>query len=164
MNSPKNIDTIASNYEIVMNIKKARNLQKKGIMGKPDPYVQITYDKMESKSKTVKNSYKPEWKYMETLKISNDSPDNILIEVLDEDIGKDDNMGNLSLSVLDLIEKQSLVNQWMPLSDCMSGEILISVETHKIFKASKSSTDTTDLIEKQSLVNQWMPLRVFSNK
>ena len=49
--------------------------------------------------------------------ISNDSPDNILIEVLDEDIGKDDNMGNLSLSVLDLIEKQSLVNQWMPLSD-----------------------------------------------
>ena len=68
---------------------------------------------------------------METLKISNDSPDNILIEVLDEDIGKDDNMGNLSLSVLDLIEKQSLVNQWMPLSDCKSGEILISVNTHK---------------------------------
>ena len=63
--------------------------------------------------------------------ISDDSPDNILIEVLDEDIGKDDNMGNLSLNGLDLIEKQSLVNQWMPLSDGMSGETLISVETHK---------------------------------
>ena len=69
----------------------------------------------------------------------------------------------------------------MPLSDCGSGEILISVETHKIPKASKSSTDTISQLskpivefgklskpivefEKQSWVNQWMPLRDFSNK
>ena len=41
--------------------------------------------------------------------ISDDSPDNILIEVLNEDTGKDDNRGNLSLNGLDLIGKQSLV-------------------------------------------------------
>ena len=50
-------DTKASlrseDYDLNLNVKKARNIEKKGIMGKPDPYVKVTYGNNAMKSKTI---------------------------------------------------------------------------------------------------------------
>merc|ERR1712025_1206125 len=125
-------DTKASlrseDYELNLNVKKARNIEKKGIMGKPDPYVKVTYGNNAMKSKTIKNTYEPEWSYSTNLKITERSPDYLIIELFDEDIGKDDKLGNVSLDIQEIITKQSISDQWVTLSDCKSGEVLISYE------------------------------------
>merc|ERR1711915_81692 len=61
--------------------------------------------------------------------VSDKTPKNLLIEVYDEDIGKDDFMGQVSMDIDELVHKQNLTDQWIPLSNCKSGEILVSVET-----------------------------------
>ena len=38
-------------------------------------------------------------------------------------------MGKISRDIDELVYKQKLTDQWIPLSDCKSGEILVSVET-----------------------------------
>merc|ERR1711915_965407 len=122
-------DPICREYDIKVIVKKAKNLQKKGLMGKPDPYVKITYGDYTSKSKTIKNTYKPDWSYSTNLVVSDKTAKNLLIEVYDEDIGKDDFMGQVSMDIDELLHKQNLKDQWIPLSNCKSGEILVSVET-----------------------------------
>ena len=62
------------------------------------------------------------------MKITESSPDYFTIELFDEDIGKDDKLGNVSLDIQEIITKQSISDQWVTLSDCKSGEVLISHE------------------------------------
>ena len=38
-------------------------------------------------------------------------------------------MGKISMDINELVYKQKLTDQWIPLSDCKSGEILVSVES-----------------------------------
>merc|ERR1711915_368771 len=125
----KEYDPICGEYAIKVIVKKAKNLQKKGLMGKPDPYVKISYGDYTSKSKTIKNTYKPDWSYSTNVVVSDTTPKNLLIEVYDEDVGKDDFMGQVSMDIDELVHKQNLTDQWIPLSICNSGEILVSVET-----------------------------------
>ena len=47
----------------------------------------------------------------------------------EEDIGKDDFMGKIAMDINELVYKQKLTDQWIPLSDCKSGEIFVTVET-----------------------------------
>ena len=45
------------------------------------------------------------------------------IEVKDEDIGKDDTLGNADVDIQDLIDAKE---KWITLENCTSGKILIS--------------------------------------
>merc|ERR1711915_810715 len=101
----KEDDPICGEYAIKVIVKKAKNLQKKGFMGKPDPYVKITYGDSTSKSKTIKNTYKPDWSYSTDVVVSDKTPKNLLIEVYDEDVGKDDFMGQVSMDINELVHK-----------------------------------------------------------
>eukprot|EP00091_Calanus_sinicus_P006783 TRINITY_DN17534_c0_g1_i1.p1 TRINITY_DN17534_c0_g1~~TRINITY_DN17534_c0_g1_i1.p1 ORF type:complete len:216 (+),score=69.43 TRINITY_DN17534_c0_g1_i1:163-810(+) len=51
----------------------------------------------------------------------------VTLEVFDEDIGKDDKMGELKIRAADIINSENMCNQWCKLEKCKSGEILISV-------------------------------------
>ena len=52
---------------------------------------------------------------------SEKTPKSVLTEVYDENIGKDDFMGRIAMDINELVYKQKLTNQWIPLSDCKSG-------------------------------------------
>merc|ERR1711860_481552 len=52
----------------------------------------------------------------------------VSIEVFDEDFGKDDTLGSTVLDLTQVQEKKQLLNQWIPLKNCKSGEVLISAE------------------------------------
>ena len=112
---------IQGEYNIILTIMKAKNLQKKGLLGKPDPYVKLTYGDFTTKSKTVKNTYKPEWSYSTNVLASEKTPKSVLVEIYDENIGKNDFMGKIAININELVYKQKLTNQWIPLSDCKSG-------------------------------------------
>merc|ERR1712066_781050 len=52
----------------------------------------------------------------------------VTIAVFDEDFGKDDTLGSTVLDLTQVQEQKQLLNQWIPLKNCKSGEVLISAE------------------------------------
>merc|ERR1711922_57562 len=100
------------------------DIEKKGKFGKADPYVKLTYRKQKAKSKTVKNNHNPEWNFEATFDIDENSAEGVNIAVFDDDFGKDDSLGNKTMDITVIQEKQKLLNQWIPLENCKSGEVL----------------------------------------
>merc|ERR1712226_324735 len=105
-----------------------RNIEKKGILGKADPYVKLTLGKQKAKSLTVTNNYNPEWNFISTFDVNRKTSENIIIEVFDEDLGKDDALGSTFLDVTSIQKQKHLIHQWISLENCKSGEILLSAE------------------------------------
>merc|ERR1711915_662386 len=114
--------------QIHITIFKAKDIEKKGMFGKADPYVTLSMGILNDKSATVKNSHNPEWNYKAAFDVDETTPHEISIFVFDEDVGKDDSLGNAVLDISSIQEKSQLINQWIPLSNCKSGEILVSAE------------------------------------
>ena len=61
---------------------------------------QLTLGKETTKSETVKNNHNPEWDFKTTFDVDHNAPETIIIEVFDDDFGKDDSLGNNSLDVI----------------------------------------------------------------
>merc|ERR1712013_178682 len=113
---------------ITVTVHKARDIEKKGMFGKADPYVIMTYGDQKAKSKTIKNNYNPEWEFTAKFNIKKEVTEGIKISVFDDDIGKDDALGMKVLDIAAIQEYQQLKSQWIPLESCKSGEVLISAE------------------------------------
>merc|ERR1712106_529592 len=109
-------------------VHKARDVEKRGMFGKADPYVILTHGDQKAKSKTIKNNYNPEWNFTAKFDVKQEATDGITISVFDDDIGKDDALGQKILDISSLQEYQNLKNQWIPLEKCKTGEVLISAE------------------------------------
>merc|ERR1739838_492616 len=114
--------------QVVLTVYKARDIEKKGMLGKADPYVKITLGKQKARSGTVKNNHNPEWNFKTIFDVDQNTSEGINIEVFDDDFGKDDSLGNTLLDISKVQEHQQLLNQWIPLEECKSGEVLISAE------------------------------------
>merc|ERR1711887_403248 len=114
--------------QIHFTVIKAKDIEKKGKFGKADPYVKLTYGKQKAKSKTVKNNHNPEWNFEATFDIDENSADGVNIAVFDDDFGKDDSLGYKTMDIVVIQEKQKLLNQWITLENCKSGEVLLSAE------------------------------------
>jgi hypothetical protein len=133
---------------VILTIHKGRDLERKGKFGKADPYVVLNTGKEKFKTNTVKNNHNPVWNYTVKFDLHKESSFEILLAVYDEDIGKDDSLGNAKLSIKELIKKQRLVDKWIPLKDCKSGEILISAE---FLEPSELGTERTSLVPRRSI-------------
>merc|ERR1712212_72069 len=116
------------------------DIEKKGKFGKADPYVKLTYGKQKAKSKTVKNNHNPEWNFEATFDIDENSADGVNIAVFDDDFGKDDSLGNKTMDIIVIQEKQKLLNQWITLENCKSGEVLLSAEFIPLASVQKGET------------------------
>ena len=108
-------------------VHQARNIEKKGLLGKADPYVQIKLGNETRKSETVDNDHNPVWNFETKFNFSEESPEEIRFEVFDEDIGKDDTLGETIISLEEIPSKQ-IVNKWIPLEKCKSGELCLSIK------------------------------------
>merc|ERR1719209_1679052 len=112
--------------KIELIVHAARDLPKKGMFGKADPYVVISLGDQKLKSATVNNTYNPQWDLKTTLHVQPNAPRDISIVVLDEDVGKDDLVGEIFLNIDDLVKVGGLKDTWVPLGGCKSGEVQIS--------------------------------------
>merc|ERR1711892_177578 len=114
--------------QVVITVYKARDIEKKGMFGKADPYVKMTLGKQKAKSATVKNNHNPEWNFKAIFDVDQNTSENIKLAVLDDDFGKDDSLGTTIIDISKVKEHQQLLNQWIPLEKCKSGEVLLSAE------------------------------------
>merc|ERR550532_2146307 len=112
--------------KIELTVHAARDLPKKGMFGKADPYVVISLGDQKLKSATMNNTYNPQWDLKTTLHVQENAPRDISIVVLDEDVGKDDLVGEIFLNIDDLVKVGGLTDTWVPLGGCKSGEVQIS--------------------------------------
>merc|ERR550532_1058140 len=128
MEEEEEVDTMATFVgSLKIKIHQAKDLEKKDIVQKADPYVVIRFGSQESKSEKVKNSLAPVWNYETTIDLQRASPRMIEIQLMDwERIGKDEPMGKVLLPVGEAVKKSD--SFWMDLQDCKSGKILISTE------------------------------------
>ena len=132
---------------VILTINKARDIEKKGMFGKADPYVNITLGKQKAESKTVQNNHNPEWNFNATFEVDQNTSETIRIDVFDEDLGKDDTLGHKVMDISSVIKQKKLLNQWIPLENCKSGEILLSAELVPI-----ADISTSKQIEKTSSI------------
>merc|ERR1711874_308631 len=123
---------------VILTVHKARDIEKKGMFGKADPYVNITFGKQKAKSKTVNNNHNPEWNFNATFEVDQNTSETIRIEVFDKDLGKDDTLGHKVMDINSVVKQKKLLNQWIPLDNCKSGEILLSAEFIPIADIQKS--------------------------
>merc|ERR1712025_150288 len=114
--------------QVLITVFKARDIEKKGKFGKDDPYVKMTLGQQKAKSATVKNNHNPDWNFKASFDINENTTNEVSIAVFDEDFGKDDTLGSTVLDLTQVQEQKQLLNQWMPLKNCKSGEVLISAE------------------------------------
>ena len=73
------------------------------------------------KSGTIDNNHNPVWHFTALLTVLHDD-DRVKITVFDDDIGKDDFLGETYLSVEELRRSGEITNQVFNLEKCKSGE------------------------------------------
>ena len=79
------------------------------------------------KSGTVDNNHDPVWHFTGQLSVL-DKDENIKLTVFDEDIGKDDFLGDANLSVEELRRSGEITNKVLNLENCKSGRLTISAK------------------------------------
>merc|ERR1712106_534612 len=126
--------------QVTLTVHKARQLEAKGMLGKADPYVVLTIGNTKFKSKTINDNHNPEWNFITNLEIYEDSQSQVTIEIFDDDLGKDDMLGRTNIDIQNILAMDQIQNQWVPLQNCKSGEVLLSAEFKAIDVVKRSET------------------------
>merc|ERR550532_3530627 len=122
-------DGVPGPGHINLNIHGAKDLVKKDLIGKSDPYAVLSYGDIQHKSNPVKNSQNPSWDFQAQLPVDENSPDKFRIEVFDKDkIGKDKLLGHADFDIPSIADGQNLDRHWVPLDGVKSGQIQVSAE------------------------------------
>ena len=111
--------------QLMVTVHKAKKLEKRGFFGKGDHYVVLTIGDKQYRSETINNNQDPEWQFKSTVKLNDGMPNKIKLEVFDDDIGKDDYLGQATID----ISQDQLEETWIPLQGCKSGAVLVSITT-----------------------------------
>jgi len=112
--------------EITFTLHGAKNLVDKDLLGKSDPYAVISFGSQVSRTETINNDLNPTWNHEVTFKVDEMAPSHINIEFYDEDITKDDCLGNTSIEVAKIKVLGGVSNSAQKLSNCKSGDIIYS--------------------------------------
>ena len=112
---------------LVVEVLRGRDLVKKDLGGKSDPYVILAIGQniQSYKDKYVGNTVNPEWLYSSQFAVEEPSGHSLSLEVYDYDTGmEDDFMGQVEVSVNSLVESGTF-QQWLSLEKTKHGEVLM---------------------------------------
>merc|ERR1711874_283967 len=93
-----------------------------------DPYTVLTVGEQKFKTNTVNKNQNPEWNYTIKFDLTKDTKEEITVEVFDDDFGKDARLGDTKIPLREVVHQRNIVNKWIPLQNCKSGEVLFSAE------------------------------------
>ena len=113
---------------LVVDIFRGKDLMKKDLGGKSDPYVIVGIGQniVSFKDKYLANTVNPEWNYQALFAVEEPSGHSLSLEVFDYDAGsEDDFMGQVEVSVRSLVESGSW-QQWLSLEEAKHGEVLVA--------------------------------------
>ena len=101
------------------------------------------------KSKTVNNNQNPQWDFDVVLPVDNPSlAGHVLIEILDDDVGKDDLLGVVAIPTSEVLRGKEILTQWYPLDQCKSGEICVSlVFRTKPLASPRHAVEAEDIVD-----------------
>merc|ERR1712210_194159 len=108
-------------------IHKARNLENKDILGKSDPYIHVRFGSKEARSSTVDNTLNPEWQFHTEFVTDDSSPSSVEIKIFDDDFGKSEPLGKLTLDLQGFKKGAQIQHEWLPLDDAVTGEVQVSL-------------------------------------
>merc|ERR1711874_65009 len=140
-------DTFGLEEDKHIDEQKAKDLAKKRL-GYPDPYVTLRRKGKIQRSETVKNDQNPVWDFSVEYPTF-ESADVTIIEVFDKDVGRDDFLGKLELLDEDIIKYKTVVNKWIPLQKCKTGEIQLSAQYIDLSENPEALNDLKRLEDEQ---------------
>merc|ERR1712032_752428 len=108
-------------------IHKARKLENKDILGKSDPYIHVRFGPKEVRSPTVHNTLNPEWRFHTDFIMDETSPESVEIKIFDDDFGKSDPLGKLTLDLEGFKKGKQIQHEWRPLDGAVTGEVQVSL-------------------------------------
>ncbi|CAB3402497.1 unnamed protein product [Caenorhabditis bovis] len=113
---------------IRLKIIEAKNLENRDISfikkGKSDPYCEIQVGAQFFKTRTIDNDLNPIWnEYFEAV-VDQADGQKLRIELFDEDQGRDEELGRLSLD-LKSVKAKGTIDHWYPLEGCKHGDLHI---------------------------------------
>ncbi|KAG9259416.1 extended synaptotagmin-1 [Astyanax mexicanus] len=97
------------------------------VKGKSDPYVKISVEGTTFQSHVIKENLNPTWNEMYELVVASEPSSEILVQVFDKDIDKDDFLGRVHISLKEIIQTH-YCDQWFSLNDVKHGCIHLVLE------------------------------------
>uniref|UniRef100_A0A674EUT8 Extended synaptotagmin 2 n=1 Tax=Salmo trutta TaxID=8032 RepID=A0A674EUT8_SALTR len=98
------------------------------IKGKSDPYGVLHIDNQLFRSKVIKKTINPKWnEVFEAMVYENSGPQNLEIELFDEDTDQDDFLGKLLIDVAEL-QKEQKVDELFVLEEVETGKLHLKLE------------------------------------
>merc|ERR1712212_52056 len=138
---------------LTVHVIEASNLLNKDILGKSDPYVEISFEETKVKSSTVTNSLSPQWNFISNFDVTGDDTSSIKFSVFDADFGKDQLLGSCSISIKDALSELDSA-RWISLDGPESGKISIKFgftekqdQNEEVVDNSKEAQDTEEKVE-----------------
>ncbi|NXA42766.1 ESYT3 protein, partial [Eudromia elegans] len=120
-------------YGVVrVHLLEAENLVQKdsflgAIRGKSDPYALLRVGTEQYRSKTVSRDLNPLWNETFEFVVHEVPGQDLEVDLYDEDPDKDDFMGSLFISLVDVMNDRT-VDEWFPLSKTTSGHLHLKLE------------------------------------
>ena len=112
-----------------LTLVQAKELKKKDIFSKSDPYAVISFNETKLKTKTIKNSHQPEWSHEFEIEETGPEGTDVTIQLFNKkSLAKDDPLGRVTFSTKELLHHLKIMNRWYPLEDTKSGQVLVSGE------------------------------------
>merc|ERR1712130_677344 len=171
--SPQEVDTPSGpevgaedvKEELHVTVERARDLEKRGMFGKADPYLRISFGDQIVKSKTINNDLNPDWNFKTSFNIEEENKNDLLIEIFDKDTAsKDDLMGKTSISPADLPKLKQA--QWIPLQGVKSGELFLSAEIKSVNQGKEDSkldsTIVDQMVETETEATQQVEIKTLT--
>ncbi|NXG68988.1 ESYT3 protein, partial [Baryphthengus martii] len=117
---------------IRVHLLEAENLVQKdsflgAIRGKSDPYALLRVGTVQYRSKTVSRDLNPIWNETFEFVVHEVPGQDLEVDLYDEDPDKDDFMGSLLVSLVDVMNDRT-VDEWFPLSKTTSGHLHLKLE------------------------------------
>ncbi|NWQ75382.1 ESYT3 protein, partial [Columbina picui] len=117
---------------IRVHLLEAENLVQKdsflgAIRGKSDPYALLRLGTLQYRSKTVSRDLNPIWNETFEFVVHEVPGQDLEVDLYDEDPDKDDFMGSLIISLVDVMNDRT-VDEWFPLSKTTSGHLHLKLE------------------------------------
>merc|ERR1711892_1562592 len=133
-NSTKAVDDDSEEEDLMIKpgflkviVFKASELVNKDMIGKSDPFLKMKFRDQELKSRKVRNSLEPEWNFSANLIISSSNENSdIVLEVYDDDFGKENFIGSYTFSLKQAINDTDKEAVWYDLVGCKTGKVSFS--------------------------------------
>jgi len=139
--------------KIEITIVEAQNLKNADMFSKSDPYVVFQIFDKTVKTRVIQNDLNPKWGTRFTVVIAYPHKQEVTIKfkIMDEDILKDDYLGQVTLHLSSLKTHKEVIDQWFPLD--LKGSLHLILQTQSISSIDEETTSKIVAIQKEQEKN-----------